>query len=350
MENVTVQNTFNKKDYPDVTGTQAVALAMRGDRQVYRNDVFFGRQDTLLTWGSTATATLRQYVADSTIDGDTDFIFGDGTLVIDHSMIDAINDKVYSEAFLTAPATYAANPYGILVNGSVAASSLKLGTVYLGRAWQPFTGTSPQLVVRNTLLPAQVNSDPYPGISGATWASGRNEEYANYGPGAASAQDTARPQRTAAQAAHYTPPAYLAGSDGWDPVVRSRPWPGTGDRRTVTPPRLPQVCQTITAQLSGSSFSAADEENPPDTARIQAALGACEGTREAVLLAANAKNEGLQQVNPRLIEADYSGNFTIATITLKDAAKRQRRRSVHRPGEDSCAHRRYSAMVCSSGG
>lgn len=421
MENVSVQNTFDKLDFPTVTGTQAVALAMQGDEEVYRNDVFSGRQDTLATWGATPTSAPRQYVVDSTIDGDTDFIFGDGTLVVDHSMINAINDQVYSEAFLTAPATYAGNPYGILINDSVVSSALKLGQVYLGRAWNPFAGTNPQLLVRNTLLPAQMNSDPYLGISGATWAPGQNEEYDNYGPGAAPASDTSRPQLTAAQAADYTPQKYLAGSDGWDPVIRSAPWPRTGDRRTVTAPVVPQVCQTVSSQLSGATFTAADEENPPDTARIQAALDACTDSNKAVLLAgsgqdtsflsapltvhegetllvapgvtlyatrvaaqyqeagkatcgsigssgtgcnpfievrgqnaaveswyshgkdgtidgrgnqtiwgtdttwyqnaATATNEGLSQVNPRLVEADYSDNFTIANITLEDSAK-----------------------------
>ena len=54
--------------------------------------------------------------------------------------------------------------------------------------------------------------------------------------------------------------------------------PATGDARTVTEPHLPaSTCATLTATLSTSNrlFPDAAEKNPPDTARIQAALDNC---------------------------------------------------------------------------
>jgi pectin methylesterase-like acyl-CoA thioesterase/polygalacturonase len=422
-EFITFQNTFNKNNHPGVTGTQAVAIAMEGDRQVYRDDIFFGHQDTLLTWDSTPALTLRQYVVDSEIDGDVDYIFGDGTLVVDHSMINAINDGVYTEAFLTAPATYATNPFGILINNSTVSTTLANGQVFLGRAWNAHSGTASQIVIRNTQLPAAVNASPWLGISGATWVAGNNEEYRNTGPGAAPSTDTARPQLADAQAPGFTAQKYLAGTDGWNPVVATQAWPSRGDQRTVTRPRIPAVCAAVTSALPGGgrTFSAEDEAAPPDTARIQAALDSCTDTGQAVLLAAagpdtsflsapltvhsgeflvldpavtlyatldaaayqvpggatcgsigpsgtgcapfisvsgrnagiasalrggregtidgrgdldilgtstswwdqaaTAKAEGLSQVNPRLIEADKSDNFTVADITLTHPAK-----------------------------
>ncbi len=216
---ITFSNTFDKLDYPSVTATQAVAIAMEGDHQVYEDDVFYGHQDTLLSWDSTASAQLRQYVYDSTIEGDVDFIFGDGDLVVDRSNIVTVNDGIYSKAYLTAPATYTADTYGILLTGDTVTSTLASNTVYLGRAWEPFSGTEPQLVVRDTNLPAQVDAtDPYLGISSATWTAGRYYEYDNSGYGADPTEST-RPQLTAAEAANYTAYTYLAGSDGWDPVV-----------------------------------------------------------------------------------------------------------------------------------
>ena len=299
-EYITFANTFDKNDFPAVTGTQAVAIAMEGDRQVYRDDIFYGHQDTLLSWDSSATTTLRQYVYDSTIEGDVDFIFGNGSLVVDRSHIIALNDGIYTKAYLTAPATYGSNPYGILITGSTVTSTLAPNDIYLGRAWEPYTGAVPQLVIRNTSLPAQVNAaDPYLGISGATWTAGRYGEYDNTGYGASPANPD-RPQLTDAQATGYTAQTYLAGSDGWDPVV-----PGTGgtvaslaqeqssrtgDTRRVSQPRLPATCQTLTATLpapTGELFPDADEAAPPDTARIQAALNACAGTGQAVVLAAS---------------------------------------------------------------
>jgi pectinesterase len=216
---LTFSNTFDKLDYPGVTATQAVAIAMEGDRQVYQNDVFYGHQDTLLSWDSTASAQLRQYVYDSTVEGDVDFIFGDGDPVVDRSNIVTLNDGIYAKAYLTAPATYSADTYGILLTGDTVSSTLAANTVYLGRAWEPFSGTEPQLVVRQTNLPAQINTtDPYLGINSATWTPGRYYEYDNTGSGA-NPNESTRPQLTTAEAASYTAQKYLAGSDGWDPVV-----------------------------------------------------------------------------------------------------------------------------------
>jgi polygalacturonase len=63
----------------------------------------------------------------------------------------------------------------------------------------------------------------------------------------------------------------------------------TGDARTVTRPHLPQVCTALPAQLSatGRTFSDSAEANPPDTARIQAALNNCAGSKKAVELTAH---------------------------------------------------------------
>jgi pectinesterase len=216
---ITFSNSFSKARNPTVTGTQAVAVAMEGDRQVYQHDVFYGHQDTLLTWGSTAARSLRQYIYASTIEGDVDYIFGNGSLVVDRSSVVALNDGFSTQAFLTAPATYGTDRYGILITGSTVTTTLAANQLYLGRAWVPYPGAVPQLVIRTTSLPSQVNtSNPYLGISGATWTAGRYFEYGNTGSGANPNQAT-RPQLTTAQAASYTAPAYLAGSDGWDPVA-----------------------------------------------------------------------------------------------------------------------------------
>ncbi|WP_052432675.1 pectinesterase family protein [Streptacidiphilus carbonis] len=288
-EYLTFANTFDKTVDPTVTGTQAVAIAMEGDRQQYLHDAFYGHQDTLLSWDSSATTDLRQYVYDSEVSGDVDFIFGNGSLVVDRSTIDALNDGIYSKAYLTAPATPAALSHGILVTGSTVSTTLADNALYLGRAWKPATDSDPQAVFRDTLLPQAVNTaGPWLGISGATWSSGRYGEYGNTGPGAATAASDVRPVLDEAAAADDTAASYLSGADGWDPVAAATaPPPTTGDRRSVSEPRLPSVCRTLTAALTIGKdrlFSAADEAAPPDTARIQAALDACAGTGASVLL------------------------------------------------------------------
>ena len=39
-EYITFSNSFDKRNFPTVTGTQAVAIAMEGDRQVYSHHIF----------------------------------------------------------------------------------------------------------------------------------------------------------------------------------------------------------------------------------------------------------------------------------------------------------------------
>jgi pectin methylesterase-like acyl-CoA thioesterase len=72
--------------------------------------------------------------------------------------------------------------------------------------------------VRNTALPAGIIvSAPYSAIDPSfPWQNARFSEYANSGAGAG--VNANRPQLTDAQAAQYTAQAYLAGSDGWNPV------------------------------------------------------------------------------------------------------------------------------------
>jgi len=217
-EYLTFANAFNLTSHPGVSGSQAVALAMQGDRQVYKYDKFYGHQDTLLSWAGSPSTDIRQYVYGSVVDGDVDFIFGDGTLVIDRSTINVENDGVYSSGALTAPATYSGQMYGILITGSTVASTLAPNTVYLGRAWVPYSGAVPQAVIRNTVLPAAINvSGPWTGISNGNWTPGRYYEYANSGPGAG--VNSNRPQLSSSAAANYTAAKYLAGGDGWNPVV-----------------------------------------------------------------------------------------------------------------------------------
>ncbi|MFI0898148.1 pectinesterase family protein [Streptomyces sp. NPDC020983] len=216
-EHLTFRNLFSRLANPSVTGTQAVALAMEGDRQTYLDCIFYGHQDTLLSWNSTPTTNLRQYVYGGEVEGDVDFIFGNGTLVVDRSHIKVLDDDGFTSGYLAAPATYSGNPHGILLTGDNVTSTFAAGRLYLGRAWKPSAGMDPQMVVRETTLPAAIRTDgPWTGISGATWTQGRYGEYANTGPGAT--VNSARPQLSAANAASFTAAAYLAGGDNWDPV------------------------------------------------------------------------------------------------------------------------------------
>ncbi|MBR7830978.1 right-handed parallel beta-helix repeat-containing protein [Actinospica sp. MGRD01-02] len=212
---VTFKNSFSPVKHPSITAKQAVALNADGDRQTYVDDVFYGHQDTLLGWGSSSNTTLRNYFYDSTIEGDVDFIFGDNAMVFDHSTIDILDDGFSNEGAITAAATYSANSYGILVTNSTVTTSNTTTSWWLGRPWEPASGMVPQVVFRNTSLPSAINpSTPWTDMGSATWQSARFDQYDDSGAAA-----SAGPQLSSSTAASYTAQKYLAGTDGWDPVL-----------------------------------------------------------------------------------------------------------------------------------
>jgi pectinesterase len=212
---VTFQNSFNPAKHPSITDKQAVALNADGDRQTYVDDVFYGHQDTLLGWGSSSTSTLRNYFYDSTIEGDVGFIFGDNTMVFDHSTIDILDDGFSNEGAITAAATYSANHYGILVTDSTVETANTTQDWWLGRPWEPAAGMDPQVLFSGTSLPSAIdNSTPWTDMGSTTWQSARFDQYEDSGAAA-----DAGPQLSSSQSGGYTAQKYLAGSDGWDPVL-----------------------------------------------------------------------------------------------------------------------------------
>lgn len=219
LTDITVENTYNPANHPEGYA-QAVAIDARGDRQVFTGDRFLGLQDTLLAWEPTPADSYRQLYRDDFIEGDVDFIFGDADAVFYQDNIELVDRGAASggvNGYLTASATDKANTYGILIAGSTVSSSAASGTFYLGRPWHPYTDANPQIVIRDTVLPAQIRTaGPWTTMSGYSFASGRYYEYNNSGAGAT--VNSNRPQLTATQAANYTARKYLAGSDGWSPL------------------------------------------------------------------------------------------------------------------------------------
>jgi pectin methylesterase-like acyl-CoA thioesterase len=307
VSGVTVTNSFDRAA-TTLSAPQAVAVFADADRQVYTNDRFIGYQDTLLAWAPEPADVARQYYYDDFIAGAIDFLCGDATAVFDHDNIQLDNGGAATgglNGYLTAAATVSTHAYGFLITAShVYNSGAAADTYYLGRPWHPFTGANPQVVVRGTTLPLAIkHNTPWSDMSGYTWESARLSSYDNTGRGSVYASAAESPQLTAAQAAQYTAQAYLAGSDGWDPVPGSATTAATpstsatatasaapstssadavtatGDSRTVTQPSVPStVCATVRSDLAGSdgSFSTAAEAAPPDTSRIQAAISSCE--------------------------------------------------------------------------
>ena len=213
IKGLTMANTYG-------AGSQALALYAGGDRQVYRNVRILGYQDTLLSWGGTGSAQVRQYVYKSYIEGAVDFIYGNGSLVIDSTTIRSLDLGSSNNGFITAAATNASNAYGILITRSTLQSSAAAKTVALGRCWHAGGAADAigQVLVRDSTLGGHIRqAGAWQDMSGFSWKTCRFSEYHNSGAGAT--QGTAdRPQLSDSTAANYTSQKYLAGRDGWNPV------------------------------------------------------------------------------------------------------------------------------------
>jgi pectinesterase len=232
-DNITFENTAGN------TG-QAVAVADRGDRSIFKHCRFLGHQDTLFAdYG-------RQYYVDSYIEGGVDYIFGNATAVFER-------DELHSNGpgFVTAQSRTSADQttgYVILkskvtsgldhsagappdATATAASSSLPgarsiasaHNTIGLGRPWRPYS----RVVYIDTELPADLNP-----VGWNNWGKASNESTAYYaesgstGPGASPATRAAwSHQLTAAEAKQYLPAVFLAGPDHWNPIAEAAKLP-----------------------------------------------------------------------------------------------------------------------------
>src|SRR6185437_9010680 len=208
-DNLTFENSAGN------TG-QAVAVADRSDRSIFKHCRFLGHQDTLFAdYG-------RQYYIDSYIEGGVDFIFGNATAVFDH-------DQLHSNGpgFLTAQSRTAADQTtGYVILNSKVTSGLDpsaKGAIGLGRPWRPYS----RVVYINTELPSDVRPAGW-----NNWGKTSNEQTAFYaesnstGPGA---NPTARVpwshQLNAAQLKQFLPAKFLSGKDHWNPEAEAKKLP-----------------------------------------------------------------------------------------------------------------------------
>ncbi|MFJ9898020.1 pectinesterase family protein [Streptomyces sp. NPDC091280] len=221
---ITFANDWLRADHPGITGTQAVAIKVQGDRSAFHDCHFLGHQDTLYADSSALGVFARQYYTRCYIEGDVDFVFGRATAVYDHCHFRTLNRADLATApygFVFAPSTAVANPRGYLVTHSRVSSQAPDGYYKLARPWVPGSDPTarPMLTVRETLLGAGIDAvAPYTNMSDAyPWQSQRFAEYRNTGPGAVVGVPENRPQLTAEQAESATREAYLG---DWEPGRR----------------------------------------------------------------------------------------------------------------------------------
>jgi len=200
-DNLTFENTAGN------TG-QAVAIAVRSDRAIFKRCRFLGHQDTLFAdYG-------RQYYLDSYIEGTVDFIFGNAQAVFDRTEIHEL-----SPSYLTAQSrTSAEQPTGyVILSSRVTADEAALAGkhFFLGRPWRPYS----RVVYINTSLPASVAAQGWD-----PWGKDSNQKtafYAESNSTGAGAKPSARVawshQLTEEQTHQYLPDVFLRGVDHWRP-------------------------------------------------------------------------------------------------------------------------------------
>ena len=195
IANLTISNDFPTPANPAAgTNVQAVALYTTGDKIVLQNVRLHGFQDTLYIDSPAATTVARVYIKGSFIEGDTDFIFGRSTTVIDGSTINYLSSrKGTGSGVHLAPSTAVANNFGFLVTGCTftADATAPASKISLGRSWDQSGTPTPngQAVVRESTLGAHINRTA-PWAAAATSSrvfsatGNRFFEYCNSGPGA----------------------------------------------------------------------------------------------------------------------------------------------------------------------
>ncbi len=194
VENMTIQNDAGPVG-------QALAVAVNGDRVLFRNCRLLGHQDTVfLNRG-------RQFFERCTVEGTTDFLFGGATAWFEDCDIRSLDSS-----YITATATPPEAAFGFIFNAcrvTVADGEQS----YLGRPWRDFAAT---LFMRCELgagiRPEGWNNWDKP------WreTTSRYLEYRNTGPGAKRSGRVPWSRELTPEEADQITPATALG--GWDPT------------------------------------------------------------------------------------------------------------------------------------
>jgi pectinesterase len=112
---------------------QAVALHITGDRVVFRNCKLLGHRDTLYCAGENS----RQYFSHCHIQGTTDFIFGEATVLFDECTIHSLSDS-----YITAASTPMWKEFGFVFLNCNLTADPSVSKAFLGRPWRDFANVA----------------------------------------------------------------------------------------------------------------------------------------------------------------------------------------------------------------
>jgi pectin methylesterase-like acyl-CoA thioesterase len=218
-ENLTIANDFEKHHERTNQGSQAVALHITGDREVFRRVRFLGYQDTLYAdsklchtpGDGTACDAARQYYADCTIEGHVDFIFGDAKAVFDRCEIHTmphVMDTITAQSRVRPE-----EDSGYVFRDCTVTAEPGSQDILLGRPWRAYS----TVIFLDTDFKAPLDPAGWKEWNGAL-ATSDYAEYDSHGEaGDVSKRIAPSKQLTKADLAKYSTKAWLAGTDGWDP-------------------------------------------------------------------------------------------------------------------------------------
>lgn len=223
-DNLTFENTAGN------TG-QAVAVANRSDRSIFKHCRILGHQDTLFAdYG-------RQYYVDSYIEGGVDYIFGNASAVFERDELHSNGPGFVTAQSRTSPeqntgyvivdsrVTAALSASAPPTAGAAGAASTASAhnSIGLGRPWRPYA----RVIYIRTALAAEVAPGGW-----NNWGNPANEatayfaEFQSAGPGASSSTRVPWSHKlTAEQAKQYATMLFLRGPDRWDPVAEAAKLP-----------------------------------------------------------------------------------------------------------------------------
>lgn len=145
--NLTFENGYNKdtgnaraEALPNVNNVhhQALALQVDGaDKAQFENVRLIGFQDTLYVKAKAVATSTRSFFNQSYIEGDVDFIFGDGTAYFYQSEIKTLGERGVS--YVAAPNTNIKTRYGFVFDSSRfthdGSNNARAGQFHLLRQW-----------------------------------------------------------------------------------------------------------------------------------------------------------------------------------------------------------------------
>ena len=121
-ENLTIQNTSGPVG-------QAVALHITGNRVAFHNCNILGHQDTLYCSGENS----KNYFYQCRIEGTTDFIFGEATILFEACRIHSLADS-----YITAASTPKDKKFGMVFLNCELTAAVDVSKVLLGRPWRDY--------------------------------------------------------------------------------------------------------------------------------------------------------------------------------------------------------------------